>query len=667
MGRRITEREGIFSWMEEDQLLVSFHGEAYHEDGRCIDTRKSRECGRKLYECEDAFGRGLCLEITFQAENGLTLREQLTVYDNGTAAVRCILQEQGNETAAARLLPTVTEAPGKEGLPLLQSLRTKMLLTPYDNTMWARYEAVPPRPGRCSYDLTVLYSEDSREGMLLGAADFDIWKNAVVCSGADARVWKCVSGVADSGTHDSCPHGILRGKEAASSRFLMLYGKDYRTLLEDYGSLLNKDRKPMKWDGGVPFGWNSWSGLAMEVNEDNYRGAGDFLGDTLKDLGYQNNNTSYVNFDAGWHKISGEKRKELCDYYHDKGMKTGIYLSPFAFFQSDEYIGAEIPGAPGHVYEEILLKDRQGKLLPRVDGAIPLDVTHPVWKQQVQKTLEEFVRQGFDYVKLDFLSHGGMEGAHYDRECMTGRQALMKGYEFLAEQLSEEKAGRPVFLSLSIAPLFPQGMGHARRFSCDAFGTAEDTEYVLNALTYAWWQSGTLYCYNDPDHISLYRSFACDRRTTFGEAKVRYTSAAISGTVMMLSEDFGEAGKELSRETARARQRAEELCRNREIREIAASGISFRPAESAGTGAAGWYTARIGENDYVAVFHLRDCDAGCCLELEKAGICGICQAEELWSGTVVDIQNDILRWEFEGVDAAVFRLKRSETQVPSCF
>ena len=25
--------------MEEDQLLVSFHGEAYHEDGRCIDTR----------------------------------------------------------------------------------------------------------------------------------------------------------------------------------------------------------------------------------------------------------------------------------------------------------------------------------------------------------------------------------------------------------------------------------------------------------------------------------------------------------------------------------------------------------------------------------------------------------------------------------------------------
>ena len=253
------------------------------------------------------------------------------------------------------------------------------------------------------------------------------------------------------------------------------------------------------------------------------------------------------------------------------------------------------------------------------------------------------------------------------RFCMTGRQALAKGYGFLIEQLSEEKTGKNIFLSLSIAPLFPYGMGHARRFSCDAFGTAEDTEYVLNALTYAWWQNGTLYCYNDPDHISLYRSFACDRRTTFGEAKARYTSAAISGTIMMISEDFGEAGKELSRESARARQRAEKLCRNREIREIAASGISFRPAESAGTGAARWYTARIGENNYVAVFHLKNGDACCRLELEKAGIRGICQAEELWSGIIVDICNDILSWTFKGVDAAVFRLKGSETQVPSCY
>lgn len=667
MGRRITDREGIFFWMEENQVLISFHGEAYHEDGRHIDTRKAAECGRKTFEWEDSFGRGVCQEITFQADNGLIYRERLTAFDNGTAMIQGILTEQGKEISAERLLPAVTEAPGKGALPLLGSLRTKMLLVPYDNTMWTRYEAVPPRPGRSSYDLTVLYSEESGEGLLMGAADFDVWKNAVVCSGTDARIWKCISGVADSGTHDSCSHGILRGEKAESARFLLLYGDDYRLLLEAYGGMLKKERKPLDWTDGVPFGWNSWSGLAMEVNAENYREAGDFLGTTLKELGYQNNGTSYVNFDAGWHKIPGSRRKELCGYFHGRGQKTGIYLSPFAFFGNDEDVKKEIPEVPGHVYEEILLKDARGNLLPRVDGAIPMDVTHPVWKRQVQKILEEFVDQGFDYLKLDFLSHGGMEGIHYDRNCMTGRQALAKGYGFLIEQLSEEKTGKNIFLSLSIAPLFPYGMGHARRFSCDAFGTAEDTEYVLNALTYAWWQNGTLYYYNDPDHISLYRSFACDRRTTFGEAKARYTSAAISGTIMMLSEDFGEAGKELSREPARARQRAEKLCRNREIREIAASGISFRPAESAGTGAARWYTARIGENDYVAVFHLKNGDAGCRLELEKAGIRGICQAEELWSGTIVDICNDILSWTFKGIDAAVFRLKGSETQVPSCF
>src|SRR5699024_4570104 len=270
------------------------------------------------------------------------------------------------------------------------------------------------------------------------------------------------------------------------------------------------------------------------------------------------------------------------EHFHGYNQKTGIYLSPFAFFAGDEKINNEIPSCPGHTFEEILLKDSRGNILSRVDGAVPMDVTHPLWKKYTKNILQKFAEWGFDYLKLDFLSHGAMEGCHYNKDCQTGRQAIAEGYRFLKENLSEEKLGRPFFLSLSIAPLFPQGMGHARRFSCDAFGTAEDTEYVLNALTYAWWQNGTLYQYNDPDHISLYRSFNYERTTEFGEAKARYTSAAISGTVMMLSEDFGEKGIFRNEDQENARIRAQELCSQREIQKIAASGISFRPAESAG-------------------------------------------------------------------------------------
>ena len=101
-----------------------------------------------------------------------------------------------------------------------------------DNTMWLRYEAVPLRAGRKSYDLTVLFQEDTREGLLIGAVDFDFWKNGLICSSYDAKSICAVSGLADEGSHDTEEHGSLAGKKVSSSRFVVLYGTDYRELLE---------------------------------------------------------------------------------------------------------------------------------------------------------------------------------------------------------------------------------------------------------------------------------------------------------------------------------------------------------------------------------------------------------------------------------------------------
>ena len=44
------------------------------------------------------------------------------------------------------------------------------------------------------------------------------------------------------------------------------------------------------------------------------------------------------------------------------------------------------------------------------DGAIALDPTHPGTKQIINFYINEFTNWGFDYVKLDFLSHGALEG-----------------------------------------------------------------------------------------------------------------------------------------------------------------------------------------------------------------------------------------------------------------
>ena len=293
-----------------------------------------------------------------------------------------------------------------------------------------------------------------------------------------------------------------------------------------------------------------------------------------------------------------------------------------------------------------MLKDGKGEPLPRVDGAIPFDVTHPVWKQQMEYKLKKFIEWDYDYVKLDFMTHGGMEGCHYDESVRTGREAIAIGYQFIDDILSPQKVGKPFFISLSIAPLFPNGCGHARRFSCDAFGTMEDVEYVLNAQTYAWWQSGRLYQYNDPDHICLLKSFGMDRDSTEGEARARYTASAIAGTVMMLSDDYG-------REEAKARTR--QFAGNRQINQMAAAGVSFCPVEANHDSASTAFTATIGGKQYLALFHWKEGEETVSVDCARAGLRPGAVYTELWSGESMRDENGVITWKTKDCDAIVLK------------
>ena len=261
--------------------------------------------------------------------------------------------------------------------------------------------------------------------------------------------------------------------------------------------------------------------------------------------------------------------------FHARGQKAGTYAAPFIAHKRLK-LDQELMGGTQSSAAYLLLKDERGRPLPAPDGLIPLDVTHPAWEAHIRALIQKVIAMGFDYLKIDFLSHGGMEGAHADRNCMTGRMALVHGYEVICDELA--KSPRPIFLSLSIAPIFPHGYGHARRCCCDSFGHIEDVRYVLNALNFSWWISGRLYAYNDPDHIVLYNSVIDGRGPTrFEEARSRYNAAAISGTVMLLSDNFGPDGD--AQAIACAVSRARALAQNPEINAIARRGKSFRPVE----------------------------------------------------------------------------------------
>ena len=289
----------------------------------------------------------------------------------------------------------------------------------------------------------------------------------------------------------------------------------------------------------------------------------------VQSLGFQNEETLYINFDAFWDNFTPEQMKDALDRVRQNGHRAepiGHHLHS----GEPEQFSQVVEGTDGqYTYGDILLRDMEGEVLPDVDGGLAIDPTHPGNLLRMDWFANKFISEGFEYIKLDFLAHGALEGQHYDPEITTGIAAYRHGMFYLQQKLSPEAIGRPFFINLSIAPIFPYAFAHSRRISCDVFGTLQDTEYLLNSLTHGWWMNNTLYHYNDPDHSVLYKSFN-QEATGWHEGRSRFTASVIAGTVLLLGDDFRQA---------EAAERAKDWLGNKEIMNIARLGRTFRPLE----------------------------------------------------------------------------------------
>jgi len=240
--------------------------------------------------------------LRYESDHGLVLTETLGMLFGAPYAQCALSDKTGAAVETNRLEPLIINGNEAFGLPLFDNLFMKMLIVPYDNDQWNRYEAVPLRVGRTSHELTVFLDEDTREGLLVGAVDFDDWKNGIVCSHTTTRELHCVSGIADLMTKDVCPHGSLIGESVESARMVLIYKDDYRDALEEYGKLLTKLRPPMPWEEGVPFGFNCFSGLARKMDLRIYEKTAKFLREELVPRGFENNGYVYMNLDGGWQR-----------------------------------------------------------------------------------------------------------------------------------------------------------------------------------------------------------------------------------------------------------------------------------------------------------------------------------------------------------------------------
>jgi alpha-galactosidase len=164
-----------------------------------------------------------------------------------------------------------------------------------------------------------------------------------------------------------------------------------------------------------PMGWNSWYAYSEGVSAEHIKQVADaFVKSGLRDHGW-----TFVNIDDCWQGtrdpetkvLTGNERfpdmRELCDYVHERGLKIGIYSSPwigtYAGFRgatSDHPDAAD----PGCLPEDQRLQKHQ--IFGR-QGVPGVGVAHfnasrigPYWF--FDRDAKAMADWGFDYIKVDW-------------------------------------------------------------------------------------------------------------------------------------------------------------------------------------------------------------------------------------------------------------------------
>lgn len=644
----IDAKTGSYDVAFGDQAaLKAMWGEVQGKGGGLRKTTdySLHEIGTK--NVSDSFGKGVQITVLHRGPNAPNLRQTFWVYRGRAEAMTRL--DYLDSLGANYMAPAVTVTPVK----IVHRNPLQALFVPYDNDMYFRYRSdgwgEGEGDGDGSYEVGAVYDDGSRNGLVVGSVDHDVWKSAVRFKRdgkGEVAGLRAFAGVTSKYTHDQEPHGTVTGPEVRSPRMVIGWYSDWRTGLERYGDLNALVKRPLAWKGNIPFGWNSWSGHKAKLKAEHAQAATDFID---KDIPwFRSGKTAYVNLDSFWDNLTRAQRVAFVERAHAAGLKAGIYFTPFTGWSNLTDKLREAPYTVG----EITIKDSKGEPLPKLDGGWPLDPTHPGTLARIDRQLSEFVSLGFDYVKFDFLTHGALEGKHYDPKVTTGTQAYAQGMQHIVDALSVKKAGRPIFISLSIAPMFPQGYAHSRRISCDVFANIGATEYLMNSATYGWWTAGRIYRFNDPDSACVYQPMD-EPPVTEAESRSRFTASVVAGGMMMEGDDLTNP---------MARERALKIYSNRALLDLAKQAPAFRPVFGDSATKAGDTFVSIeqgGKTAYVAVFNY---DKTRILtkkvDLKRLGLLTgkSWTVHDLWTGTKQALSGD-LALQIPPTDCAIVQLK----------
>lgn len=326
---------GEASCNDNRSCFVNHFRSAFRWQGREYNTAhyERHELKSKEAIVREGFGKGVHLVILHQSSKLPQLEQHFYVYESVPFVLVQSTIQSDKEIKVNRIAVVqskqVTLNAGN------QQEELSILRIPFDNDKWVRYTVVKPPVDVESYEAAAVFEPDSRRGLILGSLTHEVWKTGIRFKSEKSghvEELDLYGGAVSELTRDSQPHGYVTGKIIESPLAFIGFYEDYRDGLEAYGRANTWMEAPLPWKDGVPVGWNSWSAAMSKLDYDLYTSTSDFLKKEVQPLGFQNEETLYVNFDAFWDNFTPEQMKDALDRVRQNGHRAGTYWTPFTFW-----------------------------------------------------------------------------------------------------------------------------------------------------------------------------------------------------------------------------------------------------------------------------------------------------------------------------------------------
>jgi alpha-galactosidase len=582
----INETNGKADIYNQNTLLIADNQCSYTVNNTTRSQEQLLARQIQINDITDAFGSGKVVTISARENSGIKVYHRYYLYDDKDYILTEFSVESTQDISSNYLAPVKTSTTTN----FLPHLNNKTLFVPFDNDRWVRYKAVNFGTSSTSYEVGLVFNATSKQGLVLGSIEHDTWKTGIVISTNafnDVKSMEVYGGITSEETRDVLSHGKVKGKKIKSPKIFIGYFDDWRVGMETYGDANAIVAPKLPWNKPKPFGWNSWGALQTNVSYTNSTQVADYIHNNL-----QNNNFCdtdglvYMGLDSYWDRLTLTDRIRFVKFCKARGQKGGIYWTPFVDWAKNP--DRLVEGSSDVYYRDIYLYANGQPIRTTNIDAYAVDPTHPASKKRAETYISQFKLAKFEYLKLDFLTHGSLEAdTYYDDTIYTGIQAYNQGLKHIVDYLDNS-----MYINFSIAPLFPAHHAHGRRIACDAYAAMTgdmSTEYTLNSLTYGWWLDH-VYNYNDADNVVL-------NGVNIGENRARITSSVITG-IFIIGDDYSETGPQIPK------LRAPELLTKPEISKIVHYCKAFRPVESAeGDAAADMFITTLADTTYVASFN----------------------------------------------------------------